>query len=208
MNAQAKIVVEVLEYYFPDVAPSLRYESPFQLLIATLLSAQCRDEQVNKVTPVLFAQAATPVAMRQLSKADISEIIHPCGFFKVKAHYIYTLARDLCERFQGQVPRTFAELESLPGVGHKTASVVMGHAFGELAFPVDTHIHRLAMKWKLSPGPSVERVERDLKKLFPSTLWFKLHLQMIDFGRQYCNRVACKPQHLCPMCQALAERLS
>ena len=196
-------VVECLEQMVPNPCTSLPYDSPFALLIATLLSAQCHDEQVNRVMPGLWKKASTPQEMCLLSEAEIGALIHPCGFFRTKAHYIATLSRQLCERFHGEVPNHFPSLESLAGVGHKTASVVMGHAFGYPAFPVDTHVYRLARKWRLSVGSSVERVEVDLKRCFPQNEWFRRHLQMITYGRLYCNRVACKPEHLCKICQAL-----
>lgn len=199
------VVLQELDGKFPNPQPSLQYTTPFTLLIATLLSAQCHDEQVNKVTPKLFEKAATPQQMKDLSEQEIGQLIHSCGFYKVKARYIQTLSQQLCDHFQGVVPNTFEELESLVGVGHKTASVVMGHAFGFPAFPVDTHIRRVSLKWGLSRGPSVEKIEADLKQIFPKKDWFKRHLQMILYGRQFCNRVACTPEHPCDICKALNQ---
>lgn len=204
MLKRTDIILKLLNHFCPDPQPSLVYSTPYQLLIAVLLSAQCKDERVNKVTPQLFQEASTPQAMRQLPLKRIEAIIHSCGFFKVKARYIHELSEQLCTLYDGQVPASFEALESLSGVGHKTASVVMGHAFGEKTFPVDTHIHRLSLKWQLSKGPSVEKVEADLKQLFSDTIWHKLHLQMINYGRNYCNRFACTSKKLCPICQALS----
>ena len=203
MIKRAAIILEQLDHFCPNPKPSLIYETPYQLLIAVLLSAQCKDERVNQVTPHLFQVAPTPQIMLKLPIEEIETIIHSCGFFKVKARYIHTLSEQLCTHHQGNVPSTFEALEKLSGVGHKTASVVMGHAFGAKTFPVDTHIHRLSLKWQLSKGPSVEKVEADLKRIFPNSIWHKLHLQMIDYGRNYCNRFACTPKKLCPICEAL-----
>ena len=205
MHKRARIILDQLDVFCPNPKPSLIYETPYQLLIAVLLSAQCKDERVNQVTPHLFQKAATPQAMVQLPIEAIENIIHSCGFFKVKARYIHELSEQLCTKHNGQVPSTVEALESLSGVGHKTASVVMGHAFGAKTFPVDTHIHRLSLKWQLSKGPSVEKVEVDLKRIFPDSVWHKLHLQMIDYGRNYCNRFACTSKKLCPICKALLD---
>ena len=199
------VILRILDEKFPDPQPSLQYTTPFTLLIATLLSAQCHDEQVNKVTPRLFARASTPQQMKALTEQEIGQLIHSCGFYKVKAHYIRTLSQQLCDHFAGIVPNNFAELETLSGVGHKTASVVIGHAFGIPAFPVDTHIKRVSLKWGLSQGPSVEKVEADLKQIFPKKDWFKRHLQMILYGRYYCNHIACNTKHLCNICKTLQK---
>ena len=163
-----------------------RARDPYTLLVAVLLSAQCTDVKVNQITPLLFARAATPEAMRKLSVAEIRSIIRPCGLSPAKAKAIAGLSRILVEKHAGSVPADFEALEALPGVGHKTASVVMQQAFGHPAFPVDTHIHRLAARWGLSSGRSVEQTERDLKKLFPPLAWGRLHLQLIQFGREHC----------------------
>mgnify|MGYP004651473001 FL=1 len=197
------IILKVLDEKFPNPQASLHYTTPFTLLIATLLSAQCHDEQVNKVTPQLFAKADTPQQMQTLSEQEIGQLIHSCGFYKVKAHYIRILSQQLCDQFHGIVPNTFEELETLTGIGHKTASVVLGHAFGLPAFPVDTHVKRVAIRWGLSQGPSVEKVEEDLKFIFPQKDWFKRHLQMVLYGRHYCNHTACNQKHLCDICKNL-----
>lgn len=205
MHKRARIILDQLDVFCPNPKPSLTYETPYQLLVAVLLSAQCKDERVNQVTPHLFQEAATPQAMVQLPVEKIENIIYPCGFFKVKARHIHELSIQLCTNYNGQVPSTLEDLENLSGVGHKTASVVMSHAFGAKTFPVDTHIHRLSLKWQLSKGPSVEKVEADLKRIFPDSVWYKLHLQMIHYGRNYCNRFACTSKKLCPVCKALLD---
>ena len=204
---RGRIVAQLLDEIVPSPNVALDYRSPFALLIATLLSAQCHDEQVNRVVPSLLKKASSPEEMCTLSEETIGELIHSCGFFRVKARYIATLSRQLCEHFNGEVPDDFPSLESLSGVGHKTASVVMGYAFGHPTFPVDTHVHRLAIKWRLSAGSSVERVEMDLKQLFPKNDWFRRHIQFITCGRKYCNRVACKPECLCRICRALEGKM-
>ena len=199
---RAQTVAVLLDEIIPYPNAALDYRSPFALLIATLLSAQCHDEQVNRVMPTFLKRAPSPETVCALSEEEIGAIIHSCGFFRVKAHYIATLSRQLCENFNGNVPDDFPSLESLAGVGHKTASVVMGYAFGHPTFPVDTHVHRLALKWHLSSG-SVEKVEADLKRLFPESDWFRRHIQMITYGRKYCNRVVCKEGSLCRVCRVL-----
>ena len=183
----------------------LHHRDPFTLLIAVLLSAQCTDARVNLVTPALFARAATPAAMAGLREAQILALIRSCGLAPGKAKAIRGLSQILVERHAGRVPQSFAELEALPGVGHKTASVVMAQAFGQPAFPVDTHIHRLAARWGLSPGTTVERTERDLKRLFPAEAWSALHLQMIYFGRQYCPALR-HDLTACPICAWAASK--
>ena len=180
---KARRIQAILDELLPDPQIPLDHADPYTLLIAVLLSAQCTDARVNKTTPLLFARAATPQAMVALSQEEIREIIKPCGLSPAKSKAILGLSRILLEQHGGAVPRTFEELEALPGVGHKTASVVMCHAFGVPAFPVDTHIHRLAARWGLSPGTTVERTERDLKALFPERDWERLHLQIILFAR-------------------------
>lgn len=188
MNKKEKVqyIVDTLEELYPETPIPLNHTDDYTLLIGVLLSAQCTDERVNKTTPTLFAKARTPYAMVKLSVEEIEEIIRPCGLSKAKSNAIYNLSHILIEKHKGKVPQTFEELEALPGVGHKTASVVMSQAFGFEAFPVDTHIHRLATRWKLTNGKSVEQTEKDLKRLFPSSLWNKLHLQIIFYGREYC----------------------
>ena len=183
---KAERIQKILDELIPETPVPLDHRDPFTLLIAVLLSAQCTDERVNMVTPSLFAVADTPAAMAKLPVPKIHDLIRSCGLAPQKAKNIRALSQQLVERHGGTVPRDLAALEALPGVGHKTASVVMAQAFGEAAFPIDTHIHRLAARWGLSKGRSVEQTERDLKKLFPPEAWIRLHLQIIYFGRRYC----------------------
>jgi endonuclease-3 len=183
---KAQRIQRVLDELYPDPPVPLEHDDPYTLLVATILSAQCTDARVNQTTPSLFARARTPAGMAKLSQAAIREVIKPCGLSPAKSKALRELSRILVERHGGQVPGSFEELEQLPGVGHKTAGIVMCHAFGVPAFPVDTHIHRLAARWGLSDGTSVERTERDLKALFPEEDWERLHLQIIYFGRQHC----------------------
>jgi endonuclease-3 len=197
---RAEYVGRTLAELYPRPAIPLAHRDPYTLLVAVVLSAQCTDVRVNQVTPRLFAMADTPAKMVALSVAEIDGIVRPCGLSPMKAKNIREMSRLLLERHGGQVPRTFAELEELPGVGHKTASVLMTQAFGEPAFPVDTHIHRLAMRWKLSRGPNVVQVERDLKKLFPPESWHDLHLRMIYYGREHCTARGCDG-HACGICR-------
>lgn len=197
---RAKFVSEKLNQLYPNPAIPLQFKNTFTFLVAVLLSAQCTDKKVNAVTPKLFALADTPQKMSKLSREKIEEIIRPCGLAPAKSRHISELSKILLERFGGEVPKTFEELESLPGVGHKTASVIMGQAYGFPAFPVDTHIHRLAMRWGLSDGTSVEKTERDLKKLYPESEWNRLHLQIIYFGREFCPARGHDPQK-CPICR-------
>ena len=197
-----KFIGEKLDELFPNPPIPLDYTSAYTMLVAVVLSAQCTDIRVNQVTKVLFKAAKTPAAMVKLGIDRIAEIIKPCGFFNTKSVNIYNLSKELVEKFGGKVPQTFEELESLPGVGHKTASVVMSHIFKIPAFPVDTHIHRLAMRWGLSDGSSVEQTENDLKKVFPESEWEKRHLQIIYFGRTYCKARGHKPEE-CPICSVV-----
>jgi endonuclease-3 len=183
----------------------LRHSDPFTLLIAVLLSAQCTDARVNQVTPSLFARACTPAAMLRLRTAEIRKIIRPCGLSPAKSRAIRSLSRILVTEHGGEVPRSIAQLETLPGVGHKTAGVVAMHAFGLRAFPVDTHIHRLAARWGLSSGRSVTDTERDLKRLFPEVAWERLHLQMIWFGRRFCPALR-HDLTQCPICSWAASK--
>ena len=183
---KARKIQAILEEIYPEVSVPLDHADAYTLLVAVLLSAQCTDERVNRTTPALFARAHTPEAMAALDEDEIRALIRPCGLSPQKAKAIRGLSRQIVEHHAGQVPRSFEELEALPGVGHKTASVVMAQAFGIPAFPVDTHIHRLAARWGLSDGRSVERTERDLKALFPIETWNKVHLQIIYFGRERC----------------------
>ncbi|MEN9343731.1 MAG: endonuclease [Chlamydiota bacterium] len=194
-----KQIQEILTEHFPHPEVPLYHTDPYTLLIAVLLSAQCTDVRVNSVTPQLFAIASDPYAMVLLSFQEIEEIIRPCGLYRTKAKAIWHLSKELIEKYEGKVPSSLEELESLPGVGHKTASVVIAQAFHKPAFPVDTHIHRCAKRWGLSQGKTVAQTEEDLKKLFPKKSWNKLHLQIIYFARQYCPARAHKPS-LCPIC--------
>lgn len=179
-------IIRILEHYFPDPPMPLDHKDAYTLLISVLLSAQCTDERVNKTTPLLFRKADNPFDMIKMSAEEIREIIKPCGLSPMKSKGIYGLSKILVEKYNGEVPGTFEELEALPAVGHKTASVVMTQWFKEPAFPVDTHIHRLAYRWGLTNGKSVEQTEKDLKRLIPKEKWPKAHLQIIYFGRRFC----------------------
>jgi endonuclease III len=194
-----KKMTKVLNSLYPEPPIPLHHEDSYTLLIAVLLSAQCTDVRVNKVTPELFSLANTPEKMVKLSISQIQEIIRPCGLSQRKATAIWGLSKILIEKYNGKVPANFEDLESLPGVGHKTASVVMTQAFHQPAFPIDTHIHRLAKRWGLSSGKNVKETEKDLKALFPKKDWNRLHLQMIYFGREYCQSRKHK-EELCPIC--------
>lgn len=187
---------------YPETPVPLDHCDAYTLLIAVLLSAQCTDKRVNEVTPHLWAVADEPRAMARVPVERIREIIRPCGLSPQKAKAISGLSHLLLERHGGEVPRTFDELEALPGVGHKTASVVMAQAFGEPAFPVDTHIHRLAQRWKLSSGRNVEETERDLKRVFPREEWNRLHLRIIFYGREHCTARGCDGT-VCEICRTL-----
>lgn len=182
---KAKYVIEQLELLYPETPVPLDHFDAYSLLISVLLSAQCTDERVNKITPLLFAKAKTPAEMIQLSVEEIRAIIKPCGLSPRKSQAIYDLSHMIIDLHDGKVPESFEALEAMPGVGHKTASVVMSQAFGVPAFPVDTHIHRLMIRWGLTSGKNVEETERDAKNLFPRELWNKLHLQIIFYGRSH-----------------------
>lgn len=182
---KAQFVIETLESLYPNPPIALDHKSPYTLLIAVLLSAQCTDARVNIITPILFQRADNPYDMIKMTQNEIKEIIKPCGLSPMKSKGIYELSHILIEKYNGQVPADFEALESLPAVGHKTASVVMSQAFGVPAFPVDTHIHRLMFRWGLSSGKSVQQTEKDAKKLFPKNKWNTLHLQIIYYGREY-----------------------
>jgi endonuclease-3 len=182
---KASYVIEELEKLYPETPIPLNHSDAYTLLIAVLLSAQCTDERVNQITPNLFSKASTPREMILLSVDEIREIIKPCGLSPRKSQAIFDLSHIILDKHQGEVPQTFEDLEAMPGVGHKTASVVMSQAFGFPAFPVDTHIHRLMTRWGLTSGKNVEETERDAKKLFREELWNKLHLQIIFYGREY-----------------------
>ncbi|MBP9841257.1 MAG: endonuclease III [Simkaniaceae bacterium] len=198
------MIAETLDLLFPNPSIPLYHRDPFTLLIAVLLSAQCTDIRVNEVTPLLFEKGGTPEGMRSLSIQEIQDIIRPCGLSSTKARFIHELSHLLLIKHNDQVPSSFEALEALPGVGHKTASVVMCQAFQKEAFPVDTHIHRLAKRWGLSDGSSVKKTEEDLKKYFPSSSWHKIHLQMIYYGRAYCPARG-HLIHECPICQHLVS---
>lgn len=183
---KADFIVQTLQQLYPDPPIPLHHKDAYTLLIAVLLSAQCTDERVNKVTPALFRLADNAKDMAKVPVENIKEIIRPCGLSPRKSQAISDLSKILIEKYKGQVPDNFAALEALPGVGHKTASVVMSQAFGVPAFPVDTHIHRLAYRWNLSSGKNVEQTEKDLKRIFSEDLWNLLHLQIIYYGREHC----------------------
>lgn len=183
---KADFIVHTLDRLFPDPPIPLKHHDAYTLLVSVLLSARCTDERVNQVTPALFELAGTPAAMAKVPVKQIQAIIKPCGLSPQKSQAISGLSKILTEQYGGRVPDTFEALEELPGVGHKTASVVMSQAFGQPAFPVDTHIHRLAWRWGLSNGKSVEQTEKDLKRIFEKERWNKLHLQIIYYGRSYC----------------------
>lgn len=183
---KANKILKILENYYPQTPVPLKHSSPYTLLIAVLLSAQCTDERVNKITPILFKKANTPIKMAKLKVSDIEKIIRPCGLSPQKSKAISKLSKILVSDFNSRVPRDLEALEALPGVGHKTASVLVSQAYGTPAFPVDTHIHRLAWRWGLSTGKNVKKTEEDLKKLFPVEKWNKLHLQIIYYGREFC----------------------
>ena len=196
---KAQKIGAILDHLYPEPPVPLEHRDPFTLLVAVLLSAQTTDAQVNKVTPALFRKASTPQAMAKLSEGEILEAIRSCGLSPTKAKNIRKLAQTLVDDYGGEVPRDMAELEKLPGVGHKTASVVMSQAFGEPAFAVDTHIHRLAQRWGLSRGKNVEQTETDLKKVFPRDEWSRRHLQIIYFGREHCPARGHEKDE-CPIC--------
>ena len=196
---KAAAIAEILDKLYPTTPIPLEHADPYTLLIAVLLSAQCTDVRVNQVTPQLFDLANNPYDMAKVPVEKIKEIIRPCGLSPRKSKAISELSKILTEKYGGKVPQDWEALESLPGVGHKTASVVMSQAFGVPAFPVDTHIHRLAYRWGLSDGKNVVQTENDLKSVYPEEMWNKLHLQIIFFGREYCSARGHDP-HKCPIC--------
>lgn len=198
---RAKLVLKRLKKLYPDPPIPLDHKDAYTLLLAVLLSAQCTDERVNKVTPALFKLASTAKKMAKVPVESILEIIRPCGLSPRKSKAISELSQILVEKHNGKVPQDFEALEELPGVGHKTASVVMAQAFGVPAFPVDTHIHRLAQRWGLTNGKNVKQTEADLKKLFPEKSWNKLHLQIIFYGREYCTARGCDGTK-CQICKS------
>jgi len=199
---RAAYIQKRLQELYPNPPVPLDHKDPYTLLIAVLLSAQCTDVRVNQITPLLFARADTPQAMVKIPEETIREIIRPCGLAPMKAKGIAGLSRILLEEHGGQVPADMAALEALPGVGHKTASVVMAQAFQVPAFPVDTHIHRLAQRWGLTSGKNVTQTERDLKGLFPKDAWNDLHLQIIFYGREYCTARGCDGT-VCEICRSV-----
>ena len=201
---RALLVKQFLDSHFPNPPIPLKHTSDYTLLIAVLLSARSTDKKVNEITPELFALADTPEKMLKIPLEKVQGIIRPCGLSPFKAKSILGLSKILTDLYDGEVPNTFEELEALPGVGHKTASVVMAQAFTIPAFPVDTHIHRCAKRWKLSSGKSVKQTEEDLKKLFPKKDWIKLHLQIIYYARKYCPAKGHKIDK-CPICQLILE---
>jgi len=193
MNKAERVLLisESLNALYPDPPIPLDHESIFTLLIAVILSAQCTDIRVNKITPLLFKKANNPQKMIKLGIKEIKKIIKPCGLSPQKSKSIFELSKILIKKHGGKVPKSFVELEALPGVGHKTASVVMSQGFGYPAFPVDTHVHRLAQRWKLTNGKNVQQTEKDLKRIFPESEWNKLHIQIILYGREFCTARGC-----------------
>ena len=204
-HEKVQFVIDKLESLYPKTPIPLDHRDEYTLLIAVLLSAQTTDKKVNEVTPDLFARAATPNEMVQLSIEEIRSIIRQIGLAPTKSKAIHRLSHLLLERHNGKVPSTFKELEALPGVGHKTASVVMSQAFNEPAFPVDTHIHRLMYRWGLTTGKNVQQTEKDAKRLFPKEIWNKLHLQIIYFGREYCP-ARNHNREKCPICSVIGRK--
>ena len=204
-SERVQFILSKLEELYPETPIPLNHSDPYTLLIAVLLSAQCTDERVNQITPLLFAKANNPTDMLKLSVEEIQNIIRPCGLSPMKSKGIYGLSKMIMEEHGGLVPQSFEAFEAMPSVGHKTASVVMSQAFGVPAFPVDTHIHRLAYRWRLSPAKNVEQTEKDLKRQIPEGLWNKAHLQIIFMGREYCPARG----HIiekCPICSVLGCR--
>ena len=202
---KVEFVTKTLEQFYPETPVPLDHKDPYTLLIAVLLSAQCTDKKVNEITPFLFAKADTPEDMIKMTVDEIKQIIRPCGLSPMKSKGIHGLSKILLEQHNGEVPESFEALEALPAVGHKTASVVMAQAFGVPAFPVDTHIHRLAYRWGLTTGKNVKQTEKDLKRLFDESLWNKLHLQIIFFGREYCPAKKHDPNE-CPICKVIGRK--
>ena len=204
MNKEERFIFinKELEKLYPETPIPLDHHSTYTLLIAVLLSAQCTDIRVNQVTPELFSLADNPFDMAMISTEKIKKIIRPCGLSPKKSKAISRLSKILCKEHNGEVPESFEELEALPGVGHKTASVVMSQGFNHPAFPVDTHIHRLAQRWRLSKGKNVKQTEKDLKKGFPIEDWNKLHLQIIFYGREHCTARGCDGR-VCPICSEI-----
>ena len=207
MKKQDKVkkIHKILDDLYPNPSKPLNHKDPYTLLVSVLLSARCTDKKVNEVTPELFKLANNPDDMAKKSINKVRKIVKPCGLSPQKSKAIVGLSKILVNKYDSVVPQKFEQLEELPGVGHKTASVVMSQAFGVPAFPVDTHIHRLAWRWALSTRKSVEKTEKDLKRLFPEESWNKLHLQMIYFGREYCPALSHKKE-LCPICSKYGRK--
>ncbi len=199
---RVQFIIDKLESLYPETPIPLDHSDAYTLLVAVLLSAQCTDKRVNLITPILFKRANTPQKMVKLSIDEIRDIIKPCGLSPMKSKAIFNLSQIILDKHKGKVPDSFEDLEALPGVGHKTASVVMSQAFGFSAFPVDTHIHRLMTRWKLTNGKNVEQTEKDAKRLFPEAIWNKLHLQIIFFGRAFCPARGHVVEN-CPICSQL-----
>ncbi len=206
MNKEERFIYvsKELQRLYPETPIPLDHDSIYTLLVAVLLSAQCTDIRVNKVTPDLFALADNPFDMALVDPEEIRKIIRPCGLSPKKSKAIAELSKILCDKYDGKVPESFEALEALPGVGHKTASVVMSQGFNHPAFPIDTHIHRLAQRWRLSKGKNVKQTEKDLKKGFPRDDWNKLHLQIIFYGREYCTARGCDGR-ICNICSKINE---
>ena len=202
---KAAEILKILDNLYPNQPIPLDHKDAYTLLVAVLLSAQCTDVRVNQITPALFAKADNPFAMSQLDVEEIKEIIRPCGLSPAKSKAIKGLSEIIMDKHKGKVPQSFEELEALPGVGHKTASVVMSQAFGVPAFPVDTHIHRLAYRWALSTGKNVVQTEKDLKACIPREAWNRAHLQIIFFGREYCPARGHNPSK-CPICSLYGRK--
>jgi len=200
-KARAEFIGKRLEELYPSVDVPLKHKDAYTLLVAVILSAQCTDKRVNLVTPALFAKADTPQKMAKLGQEKIRKLIETCGLANTKSKSIYEMSKRLVAEHGGKVPDSFQSLEKLPGVGHKTASVIMAQAFGVPTFPVDTHIHRLAQRWKLTSGKNVVQTEADLKKLFPPERWNKLHIQLILYGREHCTARGCDGTQ-CEICKA------
>ena len=196
---RAKIVLKELNKFYPEIPIPLKHKNIFTLLISVLLSAQCTDKNVNNVTKDIYPKYYRPEHFVKLGRKKIEKLIRSIGIFRIKAKSVYNLSKTLVEKYNGRVPKSFDELEELPGVGHKTASVVMSQGFGHPAFPVDTHIHRLAQRWGLTKGKNVTQTEKDLKRLFPPETWNKLHLQIIFYGREYCTARGCDGR-VCDIC--------
>lgn len=202
---KVRFIEQKLNELYPETPIPLQHKDAYTLLVAVVLSAQCTDERVNMITPYLFERADNPKDMARLSIEEIADVIRPCGLTPMKSKGIHGLSQIIYEKYNGTVPSTFEELEALPAVGHKTASVVMSQAFGYPAFPVDTHIHRLAYRWGLSSGKNVVQTEKDLKRLFPEDNWNRLHLQIIFFGREHCPARGHDP-NICPICSVVGRK--